>query len=57
MTDTFGASAATPARPEQPMRKIFVNLPVQDLRRSVAFFTTLGFAFDPGFTDARPVFT
>ena len=53
MTDTFGGSAATPPRPEQPMRKIFVNLPVQDLDRSVAFFTTLGFAFDPGFTDAR----
>ena len=35
------------------MRKIFVNLPVRDLDRSVAFFTGLGFRFDPGFTDAR----
>ena len=32
-------------------RKLFVNLPVADLGRSVAFFTTLGFTFDPRFTD------
>ena len=31
--------------------KIFVNLPVQDLERSIAFFTELGFAFNPQFTD------
>lgn len=30
----------------------FVNLPVQDLQRSVAFFEALGFACDPQFTDA-----
>jgi uncharacterized protein len=35
------------------MRKIFVNLPVRDLERSVAFFTALGFSFDPEFTDER----
>ncbi len=33
-------------------RKIFVNLPVHDLPASVAFFTQLGFSFDPKFTDA-----
>ena len=32
-------------------RKIFVNLPVKDLDRSVRFFTDLGFSFDPRFTD------
>jgi predicted lactoylglutathione lyase/ABC-type transporter Mla MlaB component len=32
-------------------RKIFVNLAVQDLDRSVAFFEQLGFEFDPRFTD------
>ena len=32
-------------------RKIFVNLPVKDLDRSVAFFTRLGFTFDQNFTD------
>lgn len=32
-------------------RKIFVNLPVKDLDRSVDFFTKLGFAFNPQFTD------
>jgi predicted lactoylglutathione lyase len=32
-------------------RKIFVNLPVKDLDRSVEFFKTLGFSFNPQFTD------
>lgn len=32
-------------------RQIFVNLPVKDLNRSIAFFTQLGFAFNPQFTD------
>jgi predicted lactoylglutathione lyase len=31
--------------------KIFVNLPVQDLQKSIAFFTQLGFQFNPQFTD------
>lgn len=31
--------------------KIFVNLPVKDLRRSMAFFTGLGYTFNPRFTD------
>jgi uncharacterized protein len=31
--------------------KIFVNLPVKDLANSVEFFTKLGFAFNPQFTD------
>lgn len=31
--------------------KIFVNLPVKDLDRSVAFFSTLGYTFNPQFTD------
>lgn len=31
-------------------RQIFVNLPVKDLPRSVAFFTALGFSFNPQFT-------
>ena len=30
----------------------YVNLPVADLGRSMAFFGKLGFAFDPRFTDA-----
>jgi uncharacterized protein len=32
-------------------RKLFVNLPVRDLTRSVDFFTSLGFTFNPQFTD------
>jgi uncharacterized protein len=31
--------------------KIFVNLSVKDLNKSVAFFTRLGFNFNPQFTD------
>jgi predicted lactoylglutathione lyase len=32
-------------------RKLFVNLAVEDLDRSVDFFGRLGFSFDPRFTD------
>jgi len=32
-------------------RKLFVNLAVEDLDRSVDFFTKLGFSFDQRFTD------
>ena len=31
--------------------QIFVNLPVKDLQKSIAFFTRLGFKFNPQFTD------
>jgi predicted lactoylglutathione lyase len=31
--------------------KIFVNLPVKDLNKSIEFFTKLGFTFNPQFTD------
>ena len=31
--------------------QIFVNLPVKDLNKSVAFFTELGYKFNPQFTD------
>lgn len=33
--------------------KIFLNLPVKDLNRSVAFFTQLGFSFNPKFTNEK----
>ena len=33
------------------VNQIFVNLPVKDLDRSVAFWTALGFSFNPQFTD------
>lgn len=36
----------TPAKP----RKIFVNLPVADIKRSNAFFQKLGFTFNPQFS-------
>ncbi len=32
-------------------RNIYVNLPVKDLKASIAFFTKLGFEFDPRFTN------
>lgn len=31
--------------------QIYLNLPVKDLKRSVDFFTALGFTFNPDFTD------
>lgn len=31
--------------------KIFVNLPVKDLKASIGFFTKLGYTFNPQFTD------
>lgn len=31
--------------------QIFVNLPVKNLDKSIAFFTSLGFKFNPQFTD------
>jgi predicted lactoylglutathione lyase len=33
--------------------KLFVNLPVRDLERTMAFFRALGFTFDPRYTDDR----
>ncbi|MDB5893822.1 MAG: glyoxalase/bleomycin resistance/extradiol dioxygenase family protein [Rhodoferax sp.] len=32
-------------------RQIFVNLPIKDMERSQAFFTSLGFSFNPQFTN------
>lgn len=31
--------------------QMYVNLPVKDLKRSVHFFTALGFSFNPDYTD------
>lgn len=33
-------------------RKLFVNIPVSDLQKSIVFFEALGFAFNTQFTDA-----
>ena len=34
-------------------RKIFVNLPIKEMERTKAFFTALGFAFNPQFTNEQ----
>ena len=34
-------------------RALFITLPVADLQRSIAFFSALGFAFDPAFANAN----
>jgi predicted lactoylglutathione lyase len=34
--------------------KVFINLPVKNLAKSMEFFKNLGFAFNPRFTDERP---
>ncbi|MBO9729778.1 MAG: VOC family protein [Chitinophaga sp.] len=33
--------------------KVFINLPVKNLDKSVAFFTALGYSFNPQFTDEK----
>jgi predicted lactoylglutathione lyase len=38
-------------KPTTP-HKLFVNIPVSDVQRSIIFFEALGFAFNPQFTDA-----
>ena len=44
---TLTNAGTTPKTP----RKLFVNIPVGDLQRSIEFFEGLGFTFDPQFTD------
>ena len=34
-------------------KQIYVNLPVKDLKRSIVFFESLGFAFNPQFTNEQ----
>ena len=34
-------------------RKIFVNLPIKNMEKSQAFFRSLGFSFDPQFTNEQ----
>ena len=53
MSTTLHAPRLTNAatRPSQP-RKLFVNIPVTDLQRSITFFEALGFSFNAQFTDA-----
>jgi uncharacterized protein len=40
-----------PIGEDRMSRRIFVNLPVKDLKKSMAFFCGLGFAFDEQFTN------
>ena len=51
--DTATATAPGSTRPAAATRSnsLFVNLPVRELPRAVAFFSALGFRFDPRFTD------
>src|SRR5690349_13193421 len=39
--------------PTTNSRKLFVNLAVQDLKKSMEFFSKLGFEFNPKFTDDK----
>jgi hypothetical protein len=45
------ARLATMTTPTHPGRMLFVSLPVADVERSKAFFTSLGFSFNPLFSD------
>jgi predicted lactoylglutathione lyase len=52
-------SSGDAGRPKQPggtmttTRKLFLNLAVGDLKRSIAFFKKLGFTFNPKFTNDK----
>lgn len=48
LAPTITNAGTEPATP----RKLFVNIPVGDLQRSIQFFEALGFRFNPHFTDA-----
>src|SRR5919202_5061145 len=45
---TIRNAGTKPTRPH----KLFVNIPVSDLQRSIHFFEALGFSFNRQFTDA-----
>lgn len=48
------ATGAAPGGERKTMsRALFITLPVADLQRSIAFFSALGFAFDPAFANAH----
>ncbi len=47
-TPTIKNAGTKPTTP----RKLFVNIPVRDLQRSIEFFEALGFTFNTQFTDA-----
>jgi predicted lactoylglutathione lyase len=48
VTPTIRNAGTKPVIPH----KLFVNIPVRDLQRSIDFFETLGFTFNTQFTDA-----
>ena len=53
MSDTAASpTIRNPATSPPTPRKLFVNIPVADLQRSIDFFEALGFAFNTQFTDA-----
>jgi uncharacterized protein len=33
--------------------KVFINLPVKNIEKTISFFTNLGFSFNPQFTDDK----
>ena len=50
---TSKAPTITNAASKAPApHKLFVNIPVQNVQRTIVFFEALGFAFNPRFTDA-----
>jgi predicted lactoylglutathione lyase len=54
MSDTMTAQSTQPlgkTTNKTRSRQIFVNLPVRDLKKSMEFFSSLGFEFNPKFTD------
>ena len=51
-TDAPVPTIRKPGREPATPRKLFVNIPVADVQRSIDFFEELGFTFNAQFTDA-----
>ena len=51
-TQAPGPKLTNPGTKPATPRKLFVNIPVNDLQRSIDFFQALGFTFNAQFTDA-----
>jgi predicted lactoylglutathione lyase len=55
MSSARDARLATMTTPTPPGRMLFVTLPVADVERSKAFFASIGFSFNPMFSDETGV--
>ena len=51
--DRLQAELAQPGKDRSMSRQLYVNLPIRDMERTKAFFASLGFSFNPQFTNDK----